>query len=223
MPYEDRMADYVDVAERIAGFYGKYPEGSLQPLDPARPWTITTFGEDRDRRVFIVYTAAAYRTPDDARPGIGVAWEPFPGRTPYTRDSEIMNAETSAWGRAIAALGIATKKGIATQQDVRNRREDRPHLPPVLAQGNPPAQEAPAKPEPDEKASLAADFAVNAAALVKEGGTVDDLKKVVYEPAKTARCLRAMVDDPFEEGMRCQLSAVITHAKKLIENTGGQS
>ena len=30
-----------------------------------------------------------------------------------------MNAETSAWGRAMAALGIATKKGIATGHEVR--------------------------------------------------------------------------------------------------------
>lgn len=59
-------------------------------------------------------------------PGIGVAWEPFPGRTPYTKDSELMNAETGAWGRAImAALAADAKKGIASAQEVRNRSADR--------------------------------------------------------------------------------------------------
>jgi hypothetical protein len=37
-----------------------------------------------------------------------------------------MNAETSAWGRAIiAVLAADAKKGIASQQEVRNRRAER--------------------------------------------------------------------------------------------------
>ncbi len=79
-------------------------------------------GED----CFIVYAAAAYRTPDDPRPGIGVAWEPFPGRTPYTAASELMNAETSAWGRAIlAVLASDSRKGVASREEVRNRVAER--------------------------------------------------------------------------------------------------
>jgi hypothetical protein len=75
---------------------------------------------------FIVYAAAAYRTPDDPRPGIGIAWEPFPGRTPYTAASELMNAETSAWGRAIIAVGASdSKPGIASRDEVRTRRAER--------------------------------------------------------------------------------------------------
>ncbi len=54
-------------------------------------------------------------------PGQGTAWEPVPGPTPFTRDSELQNAETSAWGRAIAALGFKVKDGIASAEDVRNR------------------------------------------------------------------------------------------------------
>jgi hypothetical protein len=68
----------------------------------------------------VVCIAWAYRTPDDQRPGIGHAYEPFPGKTPYTRDSEVQNAETSAWGRAIIALNFDTKK-IASADEVRNR------------------------------------------------------------------------------------------------------
>lgn len=138
---ERNLDDYVDVAERIQEFYAKYPEGSLQPADPASAWEFATAqGFDKNgeqaAQTFVVYVAAAYRTPDDKRPGIGVAWEIWPGRTSYTRGSEVMNAETSAWGRAIAALGIATKKGIASRQEMANRRHERGDGLPVNADGS---------------------------------------------------------------------------------------
>jgi hypothetical protein len=110
---------YVDVAERIREFKAAFPEGSLQPVDHDNPYILQEIGNE----TLIVYRAAAYRTPDDPRPGIGVASEVFPGRTPYTKGSEIMNAETSAWGRAIVALGIPTKR-IASTEEVRNRRAE---------------------------------------------------------------------------------------------------
>jgi hypothetical protein len=54
----------------------------------------------------------------------------FPGRTPYTKGSELQNAETSAWGRAIVAVGAAdTKKGIASSEEVRNRRGEQESAP----------------------------------------------------------------------------------------------
>ncbi|MGW9196084.1 hypothetical protein [Micromonospora chersina] len=121
MSYDERLGDYNDVASRMREFFEKYPEGRLRP---ASPWRFETVGD----RSYVVYEAAAYRTPDDALPGIGTAWEPFPGRTPYTKDSELMNAETSAWGRAILAVGAAdTRKGIASAEEVRNRQADREH------------------------------------------------------------------------------------------------
>jgi len=124
--FDPAEAGYIDVAARIAEFRTRYPEGSLQPVDPANPYRVETIGD----RTFIVYTAAAYRHPDDKRPGIGVAWEPFPGLTPYTRNSELMNAETSAWGRAIiAVLAADAKRGIASLEEVRNRQAARPLLP----------------------------------------------------------------------------------------------
>jgi hypothetical protein len=113
---------YNEVAMRIVEARKKHPEGILRPLDPAQPYKIETIGD----KTFIVYCAAFHRTPDDPMPGIGVAWEPFPGTTPYTRNSELMNAETSAWGRAlVAAFAADTKKGIATSLDVRTREVER--------------------------------------------------------------------------------------------------
>lgn len=107
--------DYIDVATRIGEFRAKHPEGSLQQVtldfkEVAGGW-------------WVIYTAAAHRSPDDERPGIGTAWEPIPGKTNFTRDSEVQNAETAAWGRAIvAALAADTKKGIASAEEVRNRQ-----------------------------------------------------------------------------------------------------
>lgn len=112
--------NYVDVAERIREFRAKHPEGSLDALDAAKPYEVVEVGG----RTFIVVASAAYRSPEDPHPGVGLAWEPFPGRTPYTRDSEMQNAQTSSWGRAIVAALAADTKHIASAEEVRNRRAD---------------------------------------------------------------------------------------------------
>jgi len=111
--------DYIPVNERIAKFIETYPQGSLRPLWPDEPYRVLGEGDTK----WLVYGACAYRTPDDPAPGVGLAWEPVPGRTPYTRGSELMVAETSAWGRALAAIGIATNKSIASAEEVRSAQE----------------------------------------------------------------------------------------------------
>ncbi len=116
---KDFAADYIPVNERIAAFIAKYPDGSLRPLWPEEPYRVLGEGETK----WLVYGACAFRTPDDPAPGVGLAWEPVPGRTPYTRGSELMVAETSAWGRALAAIGIATNKSIASAEEVRSAQE----------------------------------------------------------------------------------------------------
>ncbi len=109
-----KMDDYVDVAERIASFYDRFPDGRL--VTGSRPHVVEINGKP-----YIWYHARAYRTPDDLFPGDGWAAEPVPGPTQFTKDSELMNAETAAWGRAIVALGFSTKK-IASRQEVQNRQ-----------------------------------------------------------------------------------------------------
>lgn len=101
--------DYIEVSERIQKFYERYPDGSLQG---SWEWL-------DDSHTVIVYRAEAYRTADDMRPGVGYASEPYPGISNFTRNSEIMNAETSSWGRCLASLGIAVHRGIASAQEVR--------------------------------------------------------------------------------------------------------
>lgn len=107
------MNDYVDVAERIAQLKELYPEASLQPYNPNKPYEIVQV----EGKTYIVYTAACYRDPHDVRPGVACAWEQIPGKG-MTAGSELMICETSAWGRAIvAAMKTATKR-VASKQEV---------------------------------------------------------------------------------------------------------
>jgi hypothetical protein len=124
------LDNYNDVPSRLQEFFAKYPEGSLQGDYEFK--AIPVYIKDKDgqaklvgEKTFLIYKALAYRTPDDQRPGVGTAWEPCPGLTPYTRDSEMQNAETSAWGRAIVAVGAAdTRKGVASREEVQARRSE---------------------------------------------------------------------------------------------------
>lgn len=112
---------YVDVAARLAAFFDRFPDGSVQMDAPS----FTTV----DGRQVIWAQARAYRNPDDPRPGVGTAWEVVPGATPYTRGSELMVLETSAWGRAIAAVmpigdKIATTDEVEAAESRRSPVED---------------------------------------------------------------------------------------------------
>lgn len=106
------MSDYVDVAERERLFFERYPDGRIQvELEDVR---------QGDTIVAWKAKATIWRTPEDAIPVCDFAVEPVPGKTPYTRDSEAMNASTSAVGRAIVLAGFPSKK-VASADEVRNR------------------------------------------------------------------------------------------------------
>jgi hypothetical protein len=131
------MDDYVDVASRITEFYAKFPDGRLS----TRSVEIVEGGA--------IAIAEAYRTADDPHPGVGTAWEPIPGKTSFTRDSEVQNAETAAWGRAIIAAGIPAKK-IASMEEVKARQ---PEESKKAARGKRDASPAPAAAESDPPTS----------------------------------------------------------------------
>ena len=123
---EGFMRDYVGVDERHDKFLDKYPEGRVQC---SKPEIVEVAGQ-----YFILSSATIWRTPDDPHPSIAWAWQEFPGPTNFTRKSEAMNAETSAVGRALAWIGIETKRGIASQQEMRgldHSRESHPPAPPA--------------------------------------------------------------------------------------------
>ncbi len=158
--------DYIDVATRIAEFRRQYPTGSLRPANIDEPIRVVTIGE----KTFLQYVAAAYRTPDDPCPGVGIAWEPFPGKTPFTRDSEAANAETSAWGRAIvAALAADTKHGVASLDEVENARA-RNSAPATPARRSKIAVAAAAENDTGEPIVIAVDGAKASDAQVKKIG-----------------------------------------------------
>jgi hypothetical protein len=225
------LDDYIDVAQRVAEFRVKHPEGSLQPLNPAQPFEIRELaGTDKNgkevRGTFIIYTAAAYRSPDDPRPGVGCAYEVFPGRTPYTSGSELQNAETAAWGRAIvAALAADTRAGVASQQEVRNRQAERSE-PPQNGNGQQrgqvsrPAQ--PAKPaavpaadaeEPDIDAQGYADEAHGSVSLTE----MEDIHRRAREAGKLA----AMVRNPAggADGKLGKLAVYLDWKRKQVKET----
>jgi len=105
----NRLHGYETVAERMTRFYNDFPQGAVRTVS----WEAVTLAEQS----YVVVSAVAYRTPDDPHPGTGTAWEPVPGRTAFVRFSEVMNAETSAWGRALASLGFFGHS-IATQDEI---------------------------------------------------------------------------------------------------------
>jgi hypothetical protein len=108
------ISNYVTVAERVAEFYTRYPEGSIQfefmgvmDGDPMKMWGV----------------ARAYRSADDPLPGVGTASEFIVGKSPYTNGSELQNLETACWGRACASLNIGTSKGLSTKEEIIGSRE----------------------------------------------------------------------------------------------------
>jgi hypothetical protein len=109
-------ASYVEVKERIQTFYATYEHGSL----------VTRRIEEMliGGREYIIVHALAYRGPEDPHPGTGTSWMEVPGKTPYTNGSELENAETSAWGRAIAAVGVLVDRGIASAGEIRSKGGD---------------------------------------------------------------------------------------------------
>lgn len=107
---------YVDVPTRLRLALAKYPD--LRVVEG--PHEFIELGD----RTFLVCTVAVYLTPDDTRPVTGSAWEPFPGKTQFSRDSEWMVGHTSALGRALGYLGFGIDRSIASANEVEARMSD---------------------------------------------------------------------------------------------------
>jgi hypothetical protein len=108
------LGEYVEVKDRLKILYELYPQARLVTAEVRWP-------QPDDDKPRVAVKALAYRTPDDPYPAVGWSWMELPGTTPYTRGSELENTETSAWGRAIAALGILVDRSIASAQEVANK------------------------------------------------------------------------------------------------------
>jgi hypothetical protein len=133
------MSNYVDVAERLKLALEKWGEGLRIQCDPPKVVTI-------NERTFIEVTTRAWRTPDDPLPSVATAWEPFPGQTTFTKNSEMMNCETSSLGRCLGMMGVGVRNSIATSNEVRNRQNDGEDHPTAHV---PQQRVAPDKPKPE--------------------------------------------------------------------------
>lgn len=109
--------DYVDVATRLRTAFERWPELRIEEQLPE----LVTVGD----RTFVQATVTVYRTPDDPRPTSATVWEPFPGSSSFTKNSEVMVGATSALGRALAYMGLEVRRAIASRDEVAARRTER--------------------------------------------------------------------------------------------------
>ena len=99
---------YIDVAQRIDGFWELYPEGAL---------VTELLADDGNRCTF---RATAYDG-EGRRLATGHAFEERSGRVNTT--SYVENCETSAVGRALGNLGIGSTEHVASADEVQGALE----------------------------------------------------------------------------------------------------
>lgn len=110
------MGDYVDVPTRLREALKRYPDLRIQETD-AQVVTMP------DGSTFYRCTVTVWRDATDPIPAIATAAEPYPGKTPYTKNSEFMVGMTSALGRALGYMGFGINKSIASQNEVLARTD----------------------------------------------------------------------------------------------------
>jgi len=111
------LEGYTPVNERLLQALERYPELSVVEAG----YEVVTIGD----RCFLECVVWVYRTPGDEHPIRGSVLEPFPGRTPFSKDSELAVGMTSAVGRALGYLGFGIAKGIASSDEVQARTTER--------------------------------------------------------------------------------------------------
>jgi len=108
------LSNYVDVPSRFAIALDKWPDLRVVESPPE----VVTVGD----QTFISVTMTIYRSLEDWKGTSGCAWEIIPGKSSFTRGSEMMNASTSALGRAIGLMMPFGK--MASMEEVRNRQPE---------------------------------------------------------------------------------------------------
>ena len=106
------LDNYVDVATRLRLAFEKYPDLRIQEIG-------REVIEMPDKSCFIRCTVSVWRDPTDPLPVIASACELYPGRTPYTKNSENEVGFTSALGRCLAFAGFSGNKAIASREEVQ--------------------------------------------------------------------------------------------------------
>ena len=109
---------YVDVPTRLRMALEDHPDLRVMEDLP----TVRQIGD----RTFIEVTVRIWRDPSDTHPVVASCWEPFPGQSPYTKNSEMMNCSTSAIGRALGMMCYGIRASLATVDEIENRRNEMP-------------------------------------------------------------------------------------------------
>jgi hypothetical protein len=108
------LGDYVDVPTRLAEALKRWPDLRIQETKPV----IVTV----DNQQYVEISCTVWRDCTDLMPTVAFCWEAIPGRTPYTKGSEMMNASTSCLGRALGFLGMGIGKSIASRNELQARQ-----------------------------------------------------------------------------------------------------
>lgn len=108
------LSDYVDVKTRLKQALKVFPQLRIVEHRPE----ITQVGD----QLFIECSVTVSRDPDDPIPVTAYMFEPYPGRTTFTKLSEQANGATSALGRALGYMGFGIDKSIASSNEVLGRQ-----------------------------------------------------------------------------------------------------
>jgi hypothetical protein len=108
------LEDYDTVESRIKKYWLKFPEGAI------RTALVTTEG-DRERKQWIVQAFCFAHRNDEFPIGSGLAFE-IDGTAGANVTSALENAETSAIGRCLSAIGLSgNKRPSVTEMEKVNR------------------------------------------------------------------------------------------------------
>ena len=108
--------NYVDVPTRLAEALKRYPDLRIQETSAE----VVTMP---DGSTFYRCTVTVWRDETDPLPAVATAAEPYPGKTPYTKNSEFMVGMTSALGRALGYMGFGISKSIASKNEIQARQD----------------------------------------------------------------------------------------------------
>ena len=108
--------NYIDVPTRLKEALLKHPNLRIQE-------TAAEVVTMPDGSTFYRCTVTVWRDETDPIPSIATAAEPYPGKTPYTKNSEFMVGMTSALGRALGYMGFGISKSIASRNEIEARQD----------------------------------------------------------------------------------------------------
>lgn len=109
------LSEYVDVKTRLKQALALYPQLRIVEHRPE----ITQVGD----QLFIECSVTVSREPDDPIPVTAYIFEPYPGKTTFTKLSEQANGATSVLGRALGYMGLGIDMSIASSNEIFYRQQ----------------------------------------------------------------------------------------------------